>query len=326
MNSRKVSLERRRFLQLVGASALTYPFLRGVPSYAAASGSAPTYMVLVFTPCGMRAPVLGRDRREQEARAAAGRRQPGDVDQQLRLPRHAEALRLGGTVAAPAGRRTCRTRSSSSTGSTTRPPRARTRRAWRRCGPATSPAAAPATSPSIDQQIAAKLNAGTPFPSIQLMVRNSADFTDREVKTRMIYNAAGVLRGSASTTRPGRNTFFPPQAELGICRARQEHLHPPEAVRVVQRHAEQRAQQPDAAPVHQRPAAAAGAAARVERSLRADQAAADGGRELHGAGRRAGQARIFRPAPSCRWTSSRWRWPVTSRASAACSSRRRPAR
>ena len=63
MNPRKVSLERRRFLQLVGASALTYPFLRGVPSYAAASGSAPTYLVLVFTPVRMRAPRLGRDGR-----------------------------------------------------------------------------------------------------------------------------------------------------------------------------------------------------------------------------------------------------------------------
>ena len=52
MNKRKIQLERRHFLQLVGASALSYPFLRGVPSYAAASGSAPTYLILVFTPCG----------------------------------------------------------------------------------------------------------------------------------------------------------------------------------------------------------------------------------------------------------------------------------
>ena len=34
MTSSKVELERRRFLKLVGASALTYPFLRGVPSFA----------------------------------------------------------------------------------------------------------------------------------------------------------------------------------------------------------------------------------------------------------------------------------------------------
>ena len=58
MNSR-VKLERRRFLKAVGATALTYPFLRGLPSYAAASGSAPTYMVLLFTPCGTVRPFWG---------------------------------------------------------------------------------------------------------------------------------------------------------------------------------------------------------------------------------------------------------------------------
>src|SRR5579862_10007938 len=44
--------DRRRFLQLVGASALTYPFLRALPSYAAPAGD-PQYLVLVFTPCGV---------------------------------------------------------------------------------------------------------------------------------------------------------------------------------------------------------------------------------------------------------------------------------
>ena len=32
----RLGIDRRRFLKLVGASALTYPFLRGLPSYAAA--------------------------------------------------------------------------------------------------------------------------------------------------------------------------------------------------------------------------------------------------------------------------------------------------
>jgi len=56
MNRR--DLDRRRFLKLVGASALTYPFLRGVPSYAADGGSSssgstdPVYLVLLFTSCG----------------------------------------------------------------------------------------------------------------------------------------------------------------------------------------------------------------------------------------------------------------------------------
>jgi len=53
--------ERRRFLKLVGASALTYPFLRGVPSYAAGSdaGTEPMYLVLLYTSCGCVRPLWG---------------------------------------------------------------------------------------------------------------------------------------------------------------------------------------------------------------------------------------------------------------------------
>ncbi len=49
--SRRI-LERRRFLQAVGATALTYPFLRSLPSFAQAQ-TPPRYLVLVYTPCGV---------------------------------------------------------------------------------------------------------------------------------------------------------------------------------------------------------------------------------------------------------------------------------
>src|SRR5262249_11626014 len=55
----KVQIERRRFLKAVGATAVTYPFLRGLPSYAAASGGTPTYLVLLFTPNGCVRPLWG---------------------------------------------------------------------------------------------------------------------------------------------------------------------------------------------------------------------------------------------------------------------------
>ena len=51
-NRRGVDLERRRFLRAVGATALTYPFLRGVPSYAAAATEPPRYLILLFSPTG----------------------------------------------------------------------------------------------------------------------------------------------------------------------------------------------------------------------------------------------------------------------------------
>src|SRR5262249_44956784 len=61
----------------------------------------------------------------------------------------------------------------------------------------------------IDQQISGMLKAGTPFPSIQLMVRDPADFNDREVKTRMIYNAAGVYVDPIDNPTAAASTCFP---------------------------------------------------------------------------------------------------------------------
>jgi hypothetical protein len=53
-------VERRRFLKMVGATALTYPFLRGVPSFAAGGQtSAPMYLVLLYTSCGVVRPMWG---------------------------------------------------------------------------------------------------------------------------------------------------------------------------------------------------------------------------------------------------------------------------
>jgi hypothetical protein len=52
--------DRRRFLKLVGASALTYPFLRGLPSYAdAGATNEPIYLVLLYTSCGVVRPLWG---------------------------------------------------------------------------------------------------------------------------------------------------------------------------------------------------------------------------------------------------------------------------
>jgi hypothetical protein len=66
-----------------------------------------------------------------------------------------------------------------------------------------------ATSISIDQQISAQLKAGTPFSSIQLMVRDPADFTDRGVQTRMLYNSAGVFVDPIDNPTAAAATCFP---------------------------------------------------------------------------------------------------------------------
>ena len=55
---KRLELDRRRFLKAAGASALTAPFLRLLPSYAA-TGDPPTYLVTLFTPCGCVRPLWG---------------------------------------------------------------------------------------------------------------------------------------------------------------------------------------------------------------------------------------------------------------------------
>ena len=300
-----------------------------LPSYAAASGSAPTYLILLFTPCGCVRPVWG-------ATDASGKDVlPPVPARRSRSPATSTSatrslLRQGGTVGGTAGRPTCRARSSSSTASTTRRRRARTRRAWPRCGPGRSRQrrAGDRASASTSRSRACS-RPGTPFPSIQLMVRDPADFTDREVKTRMIYNAAGVFVDPHRRSRSRRATTLLPGHDADHrARTRRPSSGSSCSAAAARRRAQQRARA-DAQALHPGPHPAAGAAGRVERPRHAAQAAATAAAQVHAARRRAPATRrrpTSPPTPSCRWTSWRWRWPAISPAWRASSSRRRPAR
>ncbi|HEY7371563.1 MAG TPA: DUF1552 domain-containing protein, partial [Polyangia bacterium] len=194
----RVQLERRRFLKAVGASALTYPFLRGLPSYAAASGGAPTYLVLLFTPNGCVRPLWGATDGSMRDVVPPPFGSPPTITSNfvfreslaLLAPVQSKVIVLDGLNNKTAQGSHEAGMASLWTGITS--------------------TGAPATGPSVDQVIASKLNAGTPFPSIELMARSSADFTDREVKTRMIYNASGAFVDPHDDPAEARATFFPP--------------------------------------------------------------------------------------------------------------------
>ncbi|HVV17051.1 MAG TPA: DUF1552 domain-containing protein [Polyangia bacterium] len=215
MNPRKVSRERRRFLQLVGASALTYPFLRGVPSYAAASGSAPTYLVLVFTPCGCIRPVWGATDASGGSvkRPAAG--SPGTLTSNFTFRGTLKPFASGGTVAGTSWTTNLQNKVIVLDGLNNKAAQGSHEAGMASLWTGQISSGSAATSVSIDQQIAAKLAAGTPFPSIQLMVRDAADFTDREVKTRMIYNASGVFVDPIDNPTSAAATFFPTKPGAG---------------------------------------------------------------------------------------------------------------
>jgi len=116
MNKRKIQLERRHFLQLVNASTLSYPFLRGVPSYAAASGSAPTYLILVFTPCGCVRPVWGATDMSGASIARPAYGAAPTLTSSFKFRSTLAPFATTEPSAARRGRPTSRARSSSSTG------------------------------------------------------------------------------------------------------------------------------------------------------------------------------------------------------------------
>jgi hypothetical protein len=208
-NKRKIQLERRHFLQMVGASALTYPFLRGVPSFAAAGGSAPTYLVLVFTPCGTVRPLWGAtDGNMQDVLFPAAGAAPIQTTNFI-FRNTLQPFAKGGTVGTASWTDSLQSKVIILDGINNKAAQGSHEAGMASLWTGQISTGSAATSISIDQQIAGMLNAGTPFPSIQLMVRDPADFTDREVKTRMIYNSAGVYVDPIDDPTLALSTCFP---------------------------------------------------------------------------------------------------------------------
>jgi hypothetical protein len=216
MNKRKIQFERRHFLQMVGASALTYPFLRGLPSYAAASGTAPTYFVPIFTPCGCVRPLWGAtDGSGTDVPRPMLGSQPV-VTSNFVFRNTLTPFASGGTVGGTTWTTNLQNKVIILDGINNRAAAGGSHEA----GMATLWTGQifngnQATSISIDQQIAGDLKAGTPFSTVQLMVRDPADFPDREVKTRMLYTAAGVFVDPIDNPTAARQILFPSSTTAG---------------------------------------------------------------------------------------------------------------
>lgn len=217
------AINRRRFLKAVGATALTYPFLRSLPSYAQPT-AAPQYLILVFTPVGCVRPNWG----------ALGPARPTSGTLASPLTGVADGGSMGSFRVGPTGQSTLAALApfasqtivldGMNVGTAEGSHEAGMAALWTgqlNDGPSTG-----ATSISIDQAIAAQLAANNvagyssvAFQNgVALMVRSSEDFTDREVKTRMIYGDSG---GSVGFVDPiddpavTRSTLFPNAATSG---------------------------------------------------------------------------------------------------------------
>jgi hypothetical protein len=208
MNKRKIELERRHFLQLVGASALTYPFLRGVPSHAAASGTAPTYLILIYTPCGCVRPVWGATDATGASIPRPAYGSAPTLTSNFKLRGTLMPFAAGGTVGGVAWTTNLQSKIIVLDGLNNKAAQGSHEAGMASLWTGQISTGSSATSISIDQKIAALLQAPTVFPTIQLMVRSPADFTDREVKTRMLYNAAGVFVDPIDNPTAARSTLF----------------------------------------------------------------------------------------------------------------------
>ena len=197
----RTGIDRRRFLQLVGASALSYPFLRALPSYAAGGGD-PVYLVLLFSACGavrykwgaqgpapggstptVTSPLVFRDTLSAFAKAG-----PMKVDLTSRV-----TVLDGLSVAAAGGGSHEAGMAALWTGATVSSNNA-------------------AKGASFDQAVApllkSQLGVSSPFPSIALMAQSSADYQQRSVQTRMLYDASANWVDPYTDPATARATLF----------------------------------------------------------------------------------------------------------------------
>ncbi len=193
-------VDRRRFLKLAGASALTLPLLRGVPSYAAGNpaGSDPVYLILLFTSCGtvryrwgaqcpaptgatatVASPLVFREMLSAFTKAG-----PMQVDLSSKL-----TVLDGLQVKAAGGGSHEAGMAALWTGLTT--------------------SGGPATGPSIDTAISGALRSSTPYANIPLMVQSSADYAQRQVDTRMLYDATGNFVDPYTSPDAATASLFP---------------------------------------------------------------------------------------------------------------------
>jgi Protein of unknown function (DUF1552) len=197
------ALDRRRFLKLVGATALSYPFLRGLPSYAAGgTGTDPVYMVLLFSPCGTVRYRWGANGPAPTSAAAPAVASPLVFRQMLSAFTKAGPMGVDLTdkVTVLDGLQVKAAGSGSH--------EAGMAALW--TGLTTS--GNPATGPSLDTVVAAGLNAGTPYPNIPLMVQSSADYAQRQVDTRMLYDATGNFVDPYTSPSAALSALFPTAA------------------------------------------------------------------------------------------------------------------
>jgi hypothetical protein len=200
----RVALNRRRFLRCVGATALTYPFLRGVPSYAGPNngGTSPVNLILLFTSCGTvryqwgaqgpaptgttptstavtNGPLAFRQR--LSAFTKAGPNGQADVTKYITVLDGLQNKAAGGGSHEPG-------MASLWTGLPSN--------------------GSPVTGPSIDQVISS-VSPKTPFGNVALLVQSAPDMDAAGIDSRMLYTLQGGFANPITTPGEAVSRLFP---------------------------------------------------------------------------------------------------------------------
>jgi hypothetical protein len=205
------ALSRRRFLKLIGATALTAPFVRALPSYAGPSGGGnPVFLVPLFTANGC-----------VRYRWGAQGPNPGSVTATTVTAGPLQFRQtLGGfTTAGPFGSTSGTTDLTSyitvldglhNEAAGTGTHEAGMATLWTGLSNA---AGNQATGPSIDQVIArllaSQLNINKPYANIPFYAMSSQDYQQRSVDTRMLYDASGNYVDPLSNPATALTMLFP---------------------------------------------------------------------------------------------------------------------
>jgi len=200
-------IDRRRFLKLAGATALTYPFLRGLPSYAQAGGGAstsdPIYLVLLFSGCGV-------VRINWGAQGPAATGMTPTVTSPLVFRQTLSAFTKAGPMQVDLTNQVTVLDGLSVAAALTNSHEGGMAALW--TGTTNTSQTLP-TGPSIDQAIAplmkSQLNVSTPYPNIPLMAQSSADYQTRDNDTRMLYDVNANFVDPYSDPALALSTLFP---------------------------------------------------------------------------------------------------------------------
>jgi Protein of unknown function (DUF1552) len=211
MNRRQ--LDRRNFLRAIGATALTYPFLRGVPSYAgdagvggggSSGGGDPVYLVLLFSGCGV-------VRYKWGAQGAAPTGATAAVTSPLAFRDTLSAFTQAGPMKVDLTDKVTVLDGLNVEAANDGSHEAGMAALW--TGTTIQNNGSNATGPSIDQAIAplltSQLGISRPFSTLPLMVQSSADYQERSVDTRMLYDATGNWVDPYSNPATTLDTLFP---------------------------------------------------------------------------------------------------------------------